>query len=297
MANKISINAKLYSEIQSLPHIDSDKLVAVFCILKSFRAKDSRYKPKGKLKHYGLLKAQTNLSLNSLKKYVPYLIELGVVNFSKDGGVHILGKRKINRLYTIHKTKREKSSIVLEGNNLKEFTLSSYFFKVKSKERRIKKAIDRTNIWQQRYKRYNKGYILSTTELKCVKRLIRQGITLENLQDSHKKVVLSNEGFYYLRNEISDKKSCGAYWKNKLIKAKKIEVKQNFKKLQKATKNAYFMCREVSHFQVRNKLRYINGYICEQLPSTFTTDIKETSTNKGQVVGQGFDFLAFLQNS
>lgn len=265
MTNKtVHINAKLYSTLfnEGLERgVDSDRLIAVFVILKASRENGAhRIIKKGKLTRYRLLNKVTKLSEKTLKKYVPILESLGIVNFSKDGGVYIKGNDKLNKEFQKRKT------IKLEVGTLHQTSLNSFFVRVKAKEKRIKSAIDKTDAKIKVMGRFEARKWLNQKDFAWASDLSKEGVTLAELQSHHNKVVLSNCGFYNLKKEVKDKKGSGFYWKNKLKSAGKIKTRINSKLIRKASKMEYLLEREHNP-----RLSFYKGHIYEQTASEFTT--------------------------
>lgn len=245
--------------------INPDSLISVYCLIKSAKEGKDRIRPiecknGRKITKYRLLHKVTGLSEKTLKKYVPYLIEEGVFNFSKDGSAYLKGNTKTAKEY-----KRSKTIKLTVEPKLSDMNLNVYFVRIKAKERRQINIIDKNNSKIKTMSRFKAGKYVPLKEQKWALKQIQEG-KLEKI--NHDKVVLSNEGYYLLKKGINDKKSAGNYWKNKLRKAEKIYTRRNNKFIKRCTKTEYFACKIVTK---NPRLNYYNGSMWEETVCEFST--------------------------
>ncbi len=269
MQHTVTINSKLYSTLYNEGierGINADTLISVYCKIKLAKQGKDRIRPikteSGRIiKYYRLLHRTTNISEKTLKKYIPILEELKIFNFSKDGSCYIKGNDKTNKEFKLRKTIRIKVEKTISDTNLNVF-----FVRIKAKEKRIQTAIDRTNSKIKVMSRLEGNLYIPKKDIKKALKWYSEGVTVDKLKSHHNKVVLSNQGFYLLKNEIEDKKSAGYYHKNKLESAGKIKTRRNSIQLKKCSKE------EFNTIKYRNRrISLYKGYLWEETIAEFTT--------------------------
>lgn len=259
------LNSRLYFDLFSR---GGDKLVAVYSTLKVSRNKEVKYyayKSKNNkfVAGYALLRAKTNLTLHTIEKYVPLLIDMGLCFIDKNGDFVLLGNEKIKTLYSSRKLVP-----VMIGANITETVLYSFsvrsFSAEKKQQTEINKKLTRSEIIKQGANPKN------LREYKKAQRILKTFGEVTNLNE---KTVLSLEGFGVLKhtenNEIKDIKSSGSYWRRKLKNANIIKTKREFKKLQKMSFAEYLIFKKYG--QLKNRHIYKNGYLVEEIISSFST--------------------------
>jgi hypothetical protein len=117
------ISSKLYFDLYQK---GGDKLIAVYVILKTSRNGEIKYyshKSKNNkfVGGFSLLRSKTNLTLHSIKKYVPILIDMGLCFIDKNGDFVMIGNEKIKDLYNSRKLVP-----INIGVNLSETSLYSF---------------------------------------------------------------------------------------------------------------------------------------------------------------------------
>lgn len=258
MNKKIArISSKLYFDLYTR---GGDKLIAVYCILKTSRNNEIKYysytaKNNKFISGYSLLRSKTNLTLHSIQKYVPVLIDMELCFIDKNGDFVLLGNNKLKQKYN------GKLVPVKIGSNLTDTVYNSLtvrlFSAEKSQKTQIEKKQTRSEIIaygsRKLSKYYNKKY----------------GHNLE----VNEKTVLSLQGFGDLKHgendNIRDIKSSGAYYKRKLREKGIIKTKREFKKLEKSTYLNYLQMKK--YFNIGRKITYKNGWIVEEQISSFST--------------------------
>lgn len=194
MSQKIArISSKLYFDL--FEREGSDKLIAVFSILKASRTADKYYSYTSKnnkfVGGYSLLRAKTNLTLHTIQKYVPTLIDMGLISIGDNGDVYVMGGEKIKTLYS----SRKLVPIIL-GKNLNDTADNSLSVRLHAErdeqQRQINKKQYRSELLKQasnptNYKLYKKAQRL-------LKKLGDEKITIVDT------VVLSNQGYALLKN-------------------------------------------------------------------------------------------------
>lgn len=276
----------------------ADKLVAVYSTLKHFKNSDYKYyaytaKNNKFVSCYSLLRAKTNLSLSTLKKYVPILIDMELCSFHANGDFVMLGGEKVKELYDSYKM------IPVEiGKNIIETTLNCYKIKVHSAE---KQQLNQIRIKQNRSVLLsNKSNPKNNKEYKAICKLEKKYGLEITVND---KTVLSNEGFGKLRNGEMNKKSVGNYWKRKLVKNNFIKTTRQYELGEKMSYEAYLQFKNNYYFR---GLTYVKGRIAIEKVSQFSV-IKnvEKSTFLLPIINKevikplsylSFDFVAWLSN-
>ena len=278
MTKKVArINSRLYFDLFNR---GGDKLVAVYSILKTSRngeVKYYSYKSKNNkfVSGYALLRAKTNLTLHTIEKYVPILIDMGLCFIDKNGDFVLLGNDKTNTLYC-----SKKLVPVTIGANVTETVLFSFsvrsFSAEKKQQTEINKKLTRSEVISQGANPRN------LKEYKKAQKILKTYGEVTNLNE---KTVLSLQGFGVLKhtedNEIKDIKSSGSYWRRKLKNANIIKTKREFKKLQKMSFAEYLNFKKYG--ELTNRHTYKNGYLVEELISSFCTNLKSTITVQPKV--------------
>jgi hypothetical protein len=259
------ISSKLYFDLYQK---GGDKLIAVYSILKTSRNGEVKYysytsKNNKFVGGFSLLRSKTNLTLHSIKKYVPILIDMELCFIDKNGDFVMVGNEKIKDLYNSRKLVP-----ITIGVNLTETTLYSFsvrsFSAEKKQQAEINKKLTRREILLQGANPKN------LKELKRAKKVLRKyGEVIE----INEKTVLSLQGFGVLKhseeNEIKDIKSSGSYWKGKLKKSNIIKTRREFKKIRKISFSEYQSLKKYG--ELSNIHTYKNGYLVEELISSFST--------------------------
>ncbi len=251
------INSRLYFDLYTR---GGDKLIAVYAILKTSRNNEIKYyaytaKNNKFISGYSLLRAKTNLTLHSIQKYVPSLIDMGLCFIDKNGDFVLLGNDKLKLKYN------SKLVPIKIGSTLTETVYNSLtvrlFSAEKSQKTQIEKKQTRSEIIAYGSKKLSKYYDK------------KYGHNLE----VNEKTVLSLQGFGDLKhgnnNNIKDIKSCGAYYKKKLREKGIIKTNREFKKLEKSTYSDYLQMKK--YFSIGRKITYKNGWIVEEQISSFST--------------------------
>ena len=268
MQHYTNINSKLYAD---LFEVGGDNLLAVYAKLKYAKNVGQKaerikiYKEQNR-NIYHTLKQKTNISVTTLRKYIKILIKENLCYFDTKGNFVLIGTNKINKKYG------NKKVVPIEIGSYKETKLFSFRVRVIFMEKQQKKAIDRKAKQTNIIARQSKGYFTTMQERNFLKRCDSK---VKDIDYSIAKTVLSNQGFSKLKHGEDKSKSSGHYHKNKLVKAKIIQVERRFQFLRKGTILDYLENREFDRTVV-----YKNGRIYKELVAHFTTDIKEAVVYK-----------------
>lgn len=208
-------------------------LVAVYCELKAFRNRPEKYVPithsnNKKSSGYRLLQKCTSISIPTLKKNVPLIIEMGLGEFDFSGGFLMKGNRK-TRLSTSGKLVPIKI-----GKSYTDTRLSAKFVVLSSNLRRQKILWKRKETLSELFKvkKSNNGF-LSKRDMTLLDQACSRGESLGNMQ-MVKNSILSNKRIHELvsnrvsTNDLSSK-SCGKYIKKKFREKGWIETRRRFR--------------------------------------------------------------------
>ena len=243
-------------------NIDGDKLIAVYSILKTNFDNNGKYysftsKNNKKVSGYSILRAKTNLTLHTLKKYVPILIKLELCFFDLNNDFVLVGNDKLKTIFN-----SKKLVPIKIDKNLIHTAYNVYFVRLHSNERKQKKAIE---------KKYNQRELLklkdnpkSLKQLKAIRRLEKKDDKKGFFTD---KCVLSIKGFCYLKF-TEENKLKGNYWKKKLIDKKLVSTKRRFEVIKKMSYKEFLNSK--SNCQFKRNLKYVNGCMVLELVSELT---------------------------
>lgn len=244
-------------------NIDGDKLIAVYSILKTTTQGNGRfysYKSKNNkiVSNYALLRKHTNISLVTLKKYIPILIELKLCFFNTSGDFILIGNEK-----TKQKFNSKKLVPIAIGKNIITTAYNVYFVRVHSSEQKQNKAIEKKRNQSELLKRADNPRSLK--ELKAVRKIQKnrkeKGFFIE-------KCVLNINSYCFLKcNE--EKKSKGSYWKQKLINKKLIQTKRRFELIKKMEYKEFKQLK--ANCNLNRSIVYYNGFLAKELVSEFST--------------------------
>lgn len=266
MDNKIArISSKLYFDLFQK---GGDRLIAVYSILKTSRESDKYYSYTAKnnkfVGGYSLLRAKTTLTLHSIEKFVPMLIDMEICRINNNGDFYILGGEKTKELYSSRKLVPIKIGKNL--NDTADNAMSVRVFSAKhQQERQIVKKQNRSELLSQL-----SNPLLYKKAKRLLKKLDGKEITILD------EVVLSNQGYAYLKNGTEDNKSMGCYWKQKLVKKGIVKSERRYTKKQKMSFVEYITFK---NNYPHNKAVYRNGFLCKEEIATLNpidlTEIKE----------------------
>lgn len=223
---RVYINNAEYNLIFNSTGVDTDKLCSVFIYIRGSKNGKRRYNPTGKLKHYGLLKKETNLSRHAIETYVPKLIELGLVTLNSDGGVSVISTKRSFKLFK-GDIKREKLIPIQMCQSYIKTSIQVGFVRIKNSIRNQESEIDKKEKQKKLLKKYNfwlknpQKTILSNEEIKSCEKLIERYGSVQKFNQSYcSEVILSQNGFANLNKNID-----GRYFKKQLLESNLIESK------------------------------------------------------------------------
>lgn len=253
MKNAVVLNSRLYS---SLFEIGNDELISVFSLLKFNKNSTIKYY---NVKNYAELSKRTTLSITTLKKYVPILINLGLCKFESNGDFSVLGNNKINKLYKKGRLKL----VPIEIGTYKQTKLFSFRVRILRMEQNQKNTIDTKSNRNNIIAKGNKRQFLSKLEFKQLKNLKKKDISITDIND---KVILSIQGYYKLKSGKQNKGNNGQFWKAKLIEAGIIKARRVQELIKKCNKEEFKALRGYD-----KSLFYYKGGVYRELISEFTT--------------------------
>ena len=259
MQQTYRIPSKLYFELYQK---GGDKLIAAYSILKQSRNKETQYHSftsnNNKIvSGYSLLRNKTNLTLHSLKKYVPILMDLGLCYFDGDGNFILLGNTKTKELYSSYKL----VPIVI-GKNLIHTAYNCFSVRIHSSEKQQNKKIQKNKFQSELRSKQNNPSTLK--EHKAIQRLLRK----EKRGFETDTAVLSIKG-YALLKDSTNSKSKGSYWKSKLILNNIVESHKRFEKIRKMSFEEFLSVK--SNLKLDRNFYYKNGNLVKELVSGLKT--------------------------
>lgn len=258
LQNYTNINSILYSELFSL---GGDSLISVYAHLKFGKNGAIKYYKQEKTSIYKTLKQATNLSITTLKKYIPILQKEGLVYFDTVGNFCILGNNKINILYK--KKGRTKLVPIEIAKTFKETKLFSFRVRIKSMEQTQKNAIDLKSHRNNLIAKAQKRQFLTKLEFKQLKNITKRKLSVDNLND---KVILSIQGYYKLKSGKRNNSNNGQYWKAKLQTAGIIKTRRVQELIKKSTEEEF---KALNSYD--KSLFYYKGAVYQESISEFTT--------------------------
>jgi hypothetical protein len=271
---RVYINNVEYSIIFNTIGVNSDTLCSIFVHLRGSKNGKRRYEPKGKLKHYSLLKSETGLSRHTIEKYVPLLIELGLVRLNKDGGVTVIGFDTSFKTLRTTQSRKKYIPIDMHKSHIKT-AVSVGAVRIKNSINNQIKYIDKKNTQTKLLKRHDFQIknphlnILSKAEFKAVgKILLKYGSKEKFLSTYCEEIILSHQGFANL-NKFVD----GRYFKKQLVDCGIIESKIRTEKLTKKISYKKFLSLKNTIISVNGKGIYwspLDGCVHKYLSSSLS---------------------------
>lgn len=280
-----NINSVLYNHLYTQAssfNLDGDRLIAVYCILKSARGKNKESIKAGKTKGLNLISKLTGISRQTLSKYITVLTTLDLVHFSKNGSLIFAGNKKLEeRFKTKSRNYRVKYFKINIGKTIAETALNSYNIRLHGYIDSINRRIDKNG---------------TSTKLTC---------------KTYDKVTLSVLGFGLLKSAGSkplrsttaqkNKLSKGNYWKQKLIKANCIYTSRQYEFIKHCSKEDY---NSIRYNTFDRTLRWEKGKMYKELCSLISVEpiekisavIKETKTDYKKKDYLQFDMIDFWKN-
>lgn len=255
----VRIPSRLFN---SLSEQGGVKLLSVYCTLKAFKNGNIKYysytsKNNKFVSGYGLLRNKTNVSLPALKKYVPILIDMGLCSFHNNGDFVMLGGEKVKELYSSYKMIPIKI-----GENIIKTQYNCLSVKCHSEQRQqltmISKKTHRRDLLKQ---------LSNPTSLKGLKAAKRVESKFGKDIEIIDNVVMSNQGFAFLKDGSKDNKSKGSYWKSRLVKNGIIKSTRRYELGKKMSYGAYLQYKKL--FFVKG-MTYVNGRVAKELVSSFS---------------------------
>lgn len=215
---RVYINNAEYNLIFNSFGVDTDKLCSVFIFLRGSKNGKRRYSPNGKLKHFGLLKLETNLSRHCIETYVPKLIELGLITLNSDGGVSVISTTRSFRLFGADCSRQILIPIQMCQSYIKT-SIQVGFVRVKTNIKNQQKQIDKKETQKKLLKKYvyqSKNMqlnILTKKELGASKKIIARFGSVDGFLSMYcEETILSQQGFTNL-----NKNTDGRYFKKQLV--------------------------------------------------------------------------------
>lgn len=226
------ISGKLYS---TLFDRGGDSLVAFYCILRKSRKEsgDSHFyaytSRSGKVvKGSNLIRNKTGITLSVIKNNLPKLVDLDLVSLPTEGHVILEGTNKTNKkLYGSDYVKH----IPIEVSTFKLTKLYSYFIRIHSLERVQRRTYKRKQDRKEQLKHIESGFIPQGMYKRCISTYKKHLKDPSIVSGTLEKAVLSLQGFAKYKDDSSDNKSKGAYWKRKLVSNGLLTTKRRYEEI------------------------------------------------------------------
>ena len=247
------LNSKVYSH---LFEVGGDELISVFSLLKFHKNGEIKYY---NVKNYAELSKRTTISITTLKRYIPILIDLGFCRFESQGDFYVIGNNKLNKLYKKGKLKL----VPIEIATYKQTKMFSFRVRILRMEQNQKNTIDIKSNRNNIIAKGSRRQFLSKLEFKQLKNLKKKGISITDIND---KVILSIQGYYKLKSGKQNKGNNGQFWKAKLIEAGIIKARRVQELITKCDKEEFKALRGYD-----KSLFYYKGGVYRELISEFTT--------------------------
>ena len=215
-----------------------------------------------------LLKLQSNISLTSLEKHLPTLLDLDLCHFDKDGGFFMVGSKKINQQF-----KSYKKIPITVGKNLRETKGNVNAVLIIANLYRQTSQIDKKITLNKAYKQEKKGLPLNSRQAYLLKKARQnKNINLDSL-NKVENLVLSNKGISnlitgLLRDSNKNSVSHGGYWRKVLEKRGFILSRRRYKTIwsEKISYQRFLEMR--SYFKsIHGFVTYKNGRVVKPIVS------------------------------
>lgn len=244
------------------------KLIAFYCTLKYFKKSGIKYtaytaKNNKFVGGYSLLRAQTNISLSTLKKHTQTLIDMDLCFFDVNGDFVLLGGEKTKELYNC-----TKMVPVVIGKNLIHTQYNSFAVTLTSEERQQQSMITKKKYRSDLLKQANllhtdknatMPYKLYKKACKIAKKYGENELLIDN-------TILSNQGYAQLKEKDCDKKSVGQYWKSILVKKGIVKSSRRFDLIGKMSFEDY---KSIRLWDSNPRLTYVKGHLAEETIASF----------------------------
>lgn len=286
----IRVNKYYYIDSKLLGHFLETrdyKSVSVYILLLKNRNKGHSYVPiknnNNKLtKGYRLLSKETGISLNTLKTYVPSLIEMGLCHFTDSGGFFMLGREKVQEKYNNWRKKtvpiRLGETYLKTASNVRAALIIAKIF-------RQQKVIDYKVTLNKALKAAQKGIPLNKQQHDMILRASkRKDLDLENLGKVENTVIsnisiarhLSGAKDYKVQNEVSK----GSYWRSNLQKEGFILSRRRYKSVwSKKVSYLQYMSMRSFFYEKYGFVTYKNGRVVKPIVSEVGVVSDNISTN------------------
>ena len=221
---------------------------------------------------------------------------MGLISIENNGSIYVLGGEKVKDLYSSRKLVP-----VLIGSNLNNTAYNVMSVRLHAEQKEQLKEISKKHYRSELEKQASFGNMKAKNRLKMFKK------EETPIVDT---VVLSNQGYAYLKNETSDNKSMGCYWKSNLVKKGIISSSRRYDKRQRMSYAEYL---EYKSYYPYNRAVYRDGCLCIELiaslsPIDLINNIKpvENTVIKTEVIVKkevkglnhlSFDMVAWWANN
>lgn len=246
-----------------------DNLLSVYCSIKAFKGgqiKFKSYKSKNNkfVGGYSLLRKKTNVSLSTLKKYVPVLENMGLLKFEENGDVSLLGNNKLKSVYG------EKIVPVPVCTKLVDTRYACMTVRLHSAQKQQFQMIDKKANLRELLLQGLDG-VKNLRQLKAYKKAVKKYGEDASKLNYTDQTVLSVQGYAFLKHHKKDNKSLGNYYKKKLKEKGIVSTTRRFKEMsgyEPMSYSEFLFLRQVG--ATESKMVYRRNKVMEELTSSFT---------------------------
>ena len=246
-----------------------DNLLSVYCSIKAFKGEQIKFKAyKSKnnkfVGGYSLLRSKTNISLSTLKRYVPVLENMGLLKFEVNGDVSLLGNNKLKSLYG------EKIVPVPVCMKLVDTRYACMTVRLHSAQQQQYRMIEKkANLRELLLQGVDA--VKNLRQLKAFKKAVKKYGNDASKLNYTDQTVLSVQGYAFLKHHKKDNKSLGNYYKKKLKEKGIVSTNRRFKEMsgyEPMSYSEFLFLRKVG--ATESKVVYRRNRVMKELTSSFT---------------------------
>lgn len=260
------VDAKVLGTLIQLPGHNGQGLSAVYATLLATRNAihcHSFYKNSNnkRTSGYRLLAKNSGLSINTLKKYVPDLIELGLCRFTDNGSLLMTGKKKLS--------KKKKFVKVIIGRNLAETKNYVNGIIICGNIRNQRTLIDKKITLSIILCKLAKDIPLTKKECRLYKNAVKNGgINLHDLKKVENTVLSNSRISDLITHNLSQSPSLGTYYRKKFVENGQILSRRRFKRVVDHKMSwEHFISIRKSLYDNYGFVTYRKGYVVQPIAS------------------------------
>lgn len=262
-----------------------DGLIAFLATLRANKSKEV-IKKVGKKGPVALLQDVTGLSRTTIDKYLPALLEIGIVSIHDNGNIAVMGRRCTKKI--LPGLERVKLIPIQVHKKFTDTKICSAYVRVhsriKKQERQIGKKAKRIEVMEA----CSQNKYLSKGDFKIWKNLNRQGVTLRELKSKHRSTsTISNLSFHKILKDSDLASDCninsGRNFKSKLIELGLIKQERVFYLKYPNVKDMEFLENENDFLPFGGLFQGYKGIVHEESPIIQCVDMLTVGNKKKRV--------------